>query len=68
VIFGFSFAFDNSSFYDPCWSVAPLPIALYFVAVGDPGGALAARQRLVLLALSLWSARLAWNWARSLDC
>ena len=26
VVFAFSVAFDNSSFYDPYWSVAPLPI------------------------------------------
>ena len=27
-IFGFSYAYGNSSFYDAYWSVAPLPIAI----------------------------------------
>ena len=26
VVFGFSLALDNSSMYDPYWSVAPVPI------------------------------------------
>src|SRR4029453_11120085 len=64
VVFGFSRAFDNSSFYDAYWSVAPLPIAIYFVLAAEPGAALPARQGLVLLALALWGARLTWNWAR----
>ncbi len=33
VIFGFSIAFRNSSFYDAYWSVVPLPIALYSAAL-----------------------------------
>ncbi|HEY5284740.1 MAG TPA: hypothetical protein VIM14_18250, partial [Polyangia bacterium] len=32
VVFGFSIALDNSSVYDPYWSVAPLPIAIYWTA------------------------------------
>jgi steroid 5-alpha reductase family enzyme len=61
-IFAWSFAFRNSSFYDAYWSVAPLPIALYWTAVG--AGAVGARQALVLLAIATWGARLTWNWAR----
>ncbi len=61
-IFSFSLAFRNSSFYDAYWSVAPLPIALYWTAVGE--GAVGARQALVLLAIASWGARLTWNWAR----
>jgi steroid 5-alpha reductase family enzyme len=64
VVFGFSLGFRNSSFYDPYWSVAPLPIGLYFALVPAPGGALPARQALVLAVLALWGARLTWNWAR----
>jgi len=62
VIFAWSFAFRNSSFYDAYWSVAPLPIALYWTAVGAE--AVGARQALVLLAIATWGARLTWNWAR----
>lgn len=62
-IFAFSMAFDNSSFYDPYWSVAPLPIAWYW-SVQDGAAAQPVRQALVLVALSVWGARLTWNWYR----
>jgi steroid 5-alpha reductase family enzyme len=61
-IFAWSLAYRNSSFYDAYWSVAPLPIALYWTAVGE--GAAGARQALVLVAIFAWGARLTWNWAR----
>jgi steroid 5-alpha reductase family enzyme len=58
VVFGFSVKYNNSSLYDPYWSVAPLPIALYWSAAGAPGV-----QQLLLLALvALWGARLTANW------
>jgi steroid 5-alpha reductase family enzyme len=66
-VFAFSVAKDNSSLYDPYWSVAPLPVALYW-SLAD--GRVGARQALVLLAVLAWGARLTWNclrrW-RSLD-
>jgi len=61
-IFAFSYAHENSSFYDAYWSVAPLPIALFWVGASE--GALGARQALVLLLVAIWGARLTWNWAR----
>ena len=57
-VFAFSAARDNSSLYDPYWSVAPLPIAISWTACGGGGGP---RQALVLLALLLWGTRLTWN-------
>jgi hypothetical protein len=30
VVFCVSFLFNNSSFYDPYWSVVPIPLAFYF--------------------------------------
>jgi len=63
-VFAFSVAFRNSSFYDPYWSVAPIPIALYWVAAAAPGAAQPARQALVLACVALWGARLTANWAR----
>jgi steroid 5-alpha reductase family enzyme len=63
VVFGFSYFFDNSSFYDAYWSVIPPAIAVYFIASAAPE-AVDLRQALVLLALSLWAVRLTWNWAR----
>jgi steroid 5-alpha reductase family enzyme len=62
VIFGWSVAYRNSSFYDAYWSVAPIPIAIYWIAVSN--GAVGARQALVLLLVSAWGVRLTWNWAR----
>jgi len=62
VIFGWSVAYRNSSFYDAYWSVAPLPIAIYWIAVSQD--AVGARQALVLLLVTAWGLRLTWNWAR----
>lgn len=63
VVFLGSRALNNSSVYDPYWSVAPLPLALYWmVVVGQEGDA--TRQVLVLGALGLWGARLTWNFLR----
>jgi steroid 5-alpha reductase family enzyme len=63
VIFGFSFAFGNSSFYDAYWSVAPPPIALWFAfAPGSEG--VRERQFLAMTLILLWAVRLTWNWAR----
>jgi steroid 5-alpha reductase family enzyme len=64
VVFGFSFAFSNSSFYDPYWSVAPLLIVLYWTLSAAPVDTGSLRSVLVLLALGVWGARLTYNWAR----
>jgi steroid 5-alpha reductase family enzyme len=62
VIFAFSLALDNSSMYDPYWSVAPLPIGLYWlVRFGD---GITARRAIVLALVLLWAARLTANWVR----
>lgn len=63
-IFAFSMAFDNSSFYDAYWSVAPLPIALYWAGTDGAAAGSPVRQTMVLLALAAWGARLTWNWYR----
>ncbi len=33
VVFLFSLGYDNSSVYDPYWSLAPLPIAVYWASL-----------------------------------
>jgi steroid 5-alpha reductase family enzyme len=63
VVFGFSYVFDNSSFYDLYWSEIPPVIALYFVAAAEPDAVLA-RQVLVVVLVTLWAARLSLNWLR----
>jgi len=55
-VFAFSVVLDNSSLYDPYWSVAPIPIALFWAAV-PPGP----RAWLVLLLVAAWGARLTAN-------
>jgi steroid 5-alpha reductase family enzyme len=34
IVFRFSFALDNSSVYDPYWSLAPIPIVAYWALAG----------------------------------
>jgi steroid 5-alpha reductase family enzyme len=62
VIFAFSLGLDNSSMYDPYWSVAPVPIALSWLQ--GPAGRIDARQVIALALLFTWAARLTANWAR----
>lgn len=62
VVFAFSRAFDNSSFYDAYWSLAPVTIAWWLALL--PGDSLTLRQWLVLGLVSLYGARLTFNWAR----
>ena len=62
VIFGFSVAFSNSSFYDAYWSVIPPLIGLFFLSFAEPG-APAARQVLCLGLCTLWGIRLTYNWS-----
>jgi steroid 5-alpha reductase family enzyme len=57
VVFGFSVVYNNSSFYDPYWSVAPLPLALYWA-----DGSMGLRQLLILGLIALWGVRLTGNW------
>ena len=63
-VFGFSFAFGNSSFYDPYWSVVPPVIAAYLALVPEAAGGDRARLLVVYSLVTLWAVRLTWNWAR----
>ncbi|RMD85249.1 MAG: DUF1295 domain-containing protein [Candidatus Dadabacteria bacterium] len=63
VVFGFSVLHDNSSFYDPYWSLAPIPIAVYWVA-SAPAPASKLRAALIVVLICVWGLRLTWNWAR----
>jgi steroid 5-alpha reductase family enzyme len=64
VVFAFSVAFRNSSFYDAYWSVAPLAIAVYWALFAESAAVSGARQAVVLLLIGWWGVRLTWNWAR----
>jgi steroid 5-alpha reductase family enzyme len=63
-IFAFSLAFRNSSLYDPYWSLAPLPIALYWAMRPALVGVNPIRLVVVLVLVALWGLRLTRNWAR----
>jgi steroid 5-alpha reductase family enzyme len=64
VIFGFSLAWRNSSFYDAYWSVAPPFIALYWLATSDVSDVDRLRRALVLTLVAAWAIRLTYNWYR----
>ena len=56
--------FRNSSLYDPFWSVAPLPIALYLSIYPESGKIDLEKIILINLPIIFWSIRLTSNWAR----
>ena len=64
VLFAGSRAVNNTSMFDAYWSVAPPVVALYFLAVAEPG-APGARQGLVVALVFAWALRLTANWARN---
>lgn len=65
IVFAFSAALDNSSIYDPYWSLAPLPIALYFALPAQRSLAdIGARGWLVLVLVVIWAVRLTFNFLR----
>ncbi len=59
-VFIFSVIFNNSSIYDPYWSLAPVPIAVYWTLLPSSDAALI-RQVAVMLLLTIWAARLTYN-------
>lgn len=64
VVFAFSFAFGNSSFYDAYWSVAPIPIAIYWGVQPEAIEGSFLRQLVVVTLVTIWGCRLTYNWAR----
>lgn len=66
-VFAASVLADNSSVYDPYWSVAPIAIAPWLAAHPAAAGAPLARQALVITLVTLWGLRLTYNWARGFE-
>lgn len=64
VVFGWSLAHDNSSMYDPYWSVAPLLLAPWLSWLPEAADAVGLRQALVIACVYAWGLRLTYNWAR----
>ncbi len=63
VVFIFSVITNNSSIYDPYWSVAPVPIALFWLLQPGSNGFSNPRHALIFACLCLWALRLTTNWA-----
>lgn len=62
IVYLFSLGFNNSSFYDPYWSVTPLVFGLYWsVTYGNPASF---ADTVILLVILLWSIRLTTNFLR----
>jgi len=64
IIFGFSILANNSSMYDPYWSLAPIPILAFWVYSPVAEGADWYRQILILALVFIWGFRLTFNWVR----
>ena len=58
VVFAFSRMRNNTSIYDPYWSVAPPFIALFWLALPEAQAGLLLRQMLVASLVLIWGARL----------
>ncbi|APR84107.1 Hypothetical protein A7982_09456 [Minicystis rosea] len=63
-VFAFSVGADNTSIYDPYWSVAPMVIAPFLALHESAAQASTARRILVCALVIAWGARLTYNWAR----
>ncbi|MCX6234614.1 MAG: DUF1295 domain-containing protein [Bacteroidetes bacterium] len=61
IIFIFSVSFNNSSFYDPYWSVAPVPILIYWYISAGHTTVNPVRQILIITLVVIWSVRLTYN-------
>ena len=62
VIFLFSVLFNNSSLYDPYWSIVPPVILLYWVFHEQTIEAVTLMQVLIFSLVFFWSIRLTLNW------
>lgn len=63
-VFVFSRSFNNTSVYDPYWSVAPASIACWLALGPGSGAGLTLRQGMVLTLVAIYAVRLTFNWAR----
>lgn len=59
IVFIFSVIKNNSSVYDPYWSVAPPVIVLYWLYVSPQTDFI---FKIILVLVTIWGARLTWNW------
>ena len=63
-VFAFSVLLDNSSLYDPYWSVAPPLVALYWLSARGIPDAVSVRSLVAGGLVLAWAFRLTFNWSR----
>ena len=61
-IFLFSLVFNNSSLYDPYWSLVPPVILFYWLTKYLPPAEFTLLHWIILSLVLIWSLRLTWNW------
>jgi steroid 5-alpha reductase family enzyme len=64
LIFLLSVIFNNSSFYDPFWSLAPLPILLVWSSHAKIPAVNPERQWIIIALILIWAFRLTFNCVR----
>lgn len=64
VVFVGSRVFDNSSVYDPYWTVYPIVAGFGLLASVGLGAEPVARRLVVLALVTVWGVRLTYNWVR----
>ena len=64
VVFIASQIYKNSSLYDPFWSVAPIPIAIYVALWPESTEINLEKVILILIPVMYWALRLTANWIR----
>lgn len=62
-VFAASVLLDNSSVYDPYWSVVPPIVSVYWLAQGGTAS-IGMRQVALVILVFVWGIRLTANWAR----
>lgn len=63
VIFHFSYAFKNVSFYSIYWSIQPIVLTLFLLSQEQVGVDIT-RQTIVFLFILIWGFRLIWNFSQ----
>ena len=64
VIYFISLVFQNTSLYDPYWSIIPIVIAIYWFIVGAIDIGFKPTQLIILIIIGVWGIRLTYNWVR----
>ena len=67
VIYIGSVIHNNSSLYDPFWSIAPVPIIIFLYTLSDINNLSALNKILISAPIIFWSLRLTRNWIISWD-